>query len=144
MSGKDSAARSVYCPELQQLIDQNNSLNFSIFFQDEKHQLFLTLKKVLNEDETRRRKETDEMNIMYGAHSNTVLPIAGQLCVVNDCIILFSFCFLCLFIRTEHSRQSAFFVKVVKNLKYFTMPDHFLLVPVPVFLITVDSSRPLA
>jgi hypothetical protein len=46
-------------------------------FQDEKHQLFLTLKKVLNEDETRRRKETDEMNIMYGAHSTPVLPIAG-------------------------------------------------------------------
>jgi hypothetical protein len=40
--------------------------------------LFLTLKKVLNEDETRRRKETDEMNIMYGAHSNSVLPIAGK------------------------------------------------------------------
>jgi G-protein pathway suppressor len=49
------------------------------FLQDEKHQLFLTLKKVLNEDETRRRKETDEMNIMYGAHSNSVLPIAGQI-----------------------------------------------------------------
>jgi hypothetical protein len=46
--------------------------------QDEKHQLFLTLKKVLNEDETRRRKETDEMNIMYGAHSTPVLPIAGK------------------------------------------------------------------
>jgi hypothetical protein len=48
-------------------------------FQDEKHQLFLTLKKVLNEDETRRRKETDEMNIMYGAHSTPVLPIAGTI-----------------------------------------------------------------
>ena len=47
-------------------------------FQDDKHQLFLTLKKVLNEDETRRRKETDEMNIMYGTHSTPVLPIAGK------------------------------------------------------------------
>jgi hypothetical protein len=46
---------------------------------DEKHQLFLTLKKVLNEDETRRRKESDEMNILYGVSSNSpVLPLTGH------------------------------------------------------------------
>ena len=46
---------------------------------DEKHQLFLTLKKVLNEDETRRRKETDELNILYGGPQHPpVLPLAGH------------------------------------------------------------------
>jgi len=41
---------------------------------EEKHQLFLTLKKVLNEDETRRRKETNEMNILYHSSQQCPLP----------------------------------------------------------------------
>ena len=46
---------------------------------EEKHQLFLTLKKVLNEDETRRRKETSEMNNMMGyTQSTPIMPQAGH------------------------------------------------------------------
>merc|ERR1719394_1358272 len=48
---------------------------------DEKHQLFLTLKKVLNEDDVRRRKETSEMNSMYPqqSHASNVLPMSGHI-----------------------------------------------------------------
>lgn len=46
---------------------------------EEKHQLFLTLKKVLNEDETRRRKETSEMNNIMGyTQSTPIMPLAGH------------------------------------------------------------------
>ena len=46
---------------------------------EEKHQLFLTLKKVLNEDDVRRKKD-NEMNAMYGggAHASNVLPMSGH------------------------------------------------------------------
>ena len=43
---------------------------------EEKHQLFLTLKKVLNEDENRRRKETSETSHLY-PHSAPVFPLTG-------------------------------------------------------------------
>ena len=48
---------------------------------EEKHQLFLTLKKVLNEDDSRRRKESSEMNSLYGpapSHASNVLPMSGH------------------------------------------------------------------
>jgi len=50
---------------------------------EEKHQLFLTLKKVLNEDETRRRKETSEMNILYPQHGTPVFPLSGHVAQNN-------------------------------------------------------------
>jgi len=50
---------------------------------EEKHQLFLTLKKVLNEDETRRRKETNEMNILYPQHGTPVFPLTGHVAPNN-------------------------------------------------------------
>lgn len=50
---------------------------------EEKHQLFLTLKKVLNEDETRRRKETNEMNILYPQHGTPVFPLSGHVAQNN-------------------------------------------------------------
>ena len=47
---------------------------------EEKHQLFLTLKKVLNEDDVRRRKESSEMNAMYPQpHASNVLPMSGHI-----------------------------------------------------------------
>jgi G protein pathway suppressor 2 len=46
---------------------------------EEKHQFFLTLKKVLNEDDTRRRKETSEMNNIMGyTQSTPIMPLAGH------------------------------------------------------------------
>ena len=48
---------------------------------EEKHQLFLTLKKVLNEDDVRKRKESSEMASMYGhpqSHASNVLPMSGH------------------------------------------------------------------
>ena len=51
---------------------------------EEKHQLFLTLKKVLNEDDNRRRKETSEMNNLYGAaHGAPVFPLTGHVAQNN-------------------------------------------------------------
>ena len=44
---------------------------------DDKHMLFLTLKKVLNEDDSRRRRETDEM-YGGGVQHPPVLPLAGH------------------------------------------------------------------
>jgi len=44
---------------------------------EEKHQLFLTLKKVLNEDDVRRRKESSEMAVLYPQHP-TVFPLTGH------------------------------------------------------------------
>ena len=49
---------------------------------EEKHQLFLTLKKVLNEDETRRRKETNEMNILY-PQPQQIYPLSGHIAPNN-------------------------------------------------------------
>ncbi|XP_014247216.1 G protein pathway suppressor 2 isoform X2 [Cimex lectularius] len=47
---------------------------------DEKHQLFLQLKKVLNEDERRRQQETsNEVVDMYGGLYTGVSPMPGQL-----------------------------------------------------------------
>ena len=47
---------------------------------EEKHQLFLTLKKVLNEDDVRRRKESSEMSAMYPQpHPSNVLPMSGHI-----------------------------------------------------------------
>jgi len=43
---------------------------------EEKHQLFLTLKKVLNEDDVRRRKESNEMGAGYAQHP--VFPMSGH------------------------------------------------------------------
>jgi len=67
---------------LEQTKDQISELERKLTkLKEEKHQLFLTLKKVLNEDETRRRKETDEMNVLYGTPHNsatTVLPPGGH------------------------------------------------------------------
>jgi len=46
---------------------------------EEKHQLFLTLKKVLNEDDVRRRKETSEMAVMYPhQHPSSGFPLTGH------------------------------------------------------------------
>jgi len=46
---------------------------------EEKHQLFLTLKKVLNEDDVRRRKETSEMAVMYPhQHPASGFPLTGH------------------------------------------------------------------
>ena len=50
---------------------------------EEKHQLFLTLKKVLNEDETRRRKETSEMNILYPPQHSQMFPMTGHMAPNN-------------------------------------------------------------
>jgi len=51
---------------------------------EEKHQLFLTLKKVLNEDENRKRKEISEHNSMYGAaHGAPVFPLTGHVAQNN-------------------------------------------------------------
>jgi len=50
---------------------------------EEKHQLFLTLKKVLNEDETRRRKETSEMNILYPPQHSQIFPLSGHMAPNN-------------------------------------------------------------
>ena len=50
---------------------------------EEKHQLFLTLKKVLNEDETRRRKETNEMNILYPPQHSQIFPMSGHMAPNN-------------------------------------------------------------
>lgn len=44
---------------------------------EEKHQLFLTLKKVLNEDDVRRRKESSEMAVLYPQHQ-AVFPLTGH------------------------------------------------------------------
>ena len=65
---------------LEETKDQISDLERKLTqLKDEKHQLFLTLKKVLNEDETRRRKESDEMNILYGVTTNPpVLPLTGH------------------------------------------------------------------
>jgi len=65
---------------LEETKDQISDLERKLSkLKDDKHQLFLTLKKVLNEDETRRRKETDEMNILYGQTHNTApLPLSGH------------------------------------------------------------------
>lgn len=65
---------------LEETKDQISELERKLAnLKDEKHQLFLTLKKVLNEDETRRRKETEDLNIMYGAaHNAPVLPLAAH------------------------------------------------------------------
>lgn len=53
-------------------------------FKEDKHQLFLTLKKVLNEDETRRRKETSELNILYPQHGTPpVFPLSGHMAPNN-------------------------------------------------------------
>lgn len=40
--------------------------------QEEKQQLFLTLKKVLNEDENRKKQQQKESNEMYAMHNNLV------------------------------------------------------------------------
>merc|ERR1719431_2162451 len=46
---------------------------------EEKHQLFLTLKKVLNEDDVRRRKEISEMAVMYPhQHPASGFPLTGH------------------------------------------------------------------
>ena len=45
---------------------------------EEKHQLFLTLKKVLNEDDVRRKKETSEMNALYPQSNSNVFPMSGH------------------------------------------------------------------
>jgi G protein pathway suppressor 2 len=53
---------------------------------EEKHQLFLTLKKVLNEDDSRRRKETSEMNILYPQHAapnQLAFPLSGHMAPNN-------------------------------------------------------------
>ena len=53
---------------------------------EEKHQLFLTLKKVLNEDDSRRRKETSEMNILYPQHAapnQLAFPLTGHMAPNN-------------------------------------------------------------
>lgn len=65
---------------LEQTKDQISELERKLTqLKDEKHQLFLTLKKVLNEDETRRRKESDEMNILYGVSTNPpIMPLTGH------------------------------------------------------------------
>ena len=66
---------------LEETKDQITSLEEKLSsLKEEKHQLFLTLKKVLNEDDVRRRKESSEMASMYGPpqpHSN-VLPMSGH------------------------------------------------------------------
>ena len=47
---------------------------------EEKHQLFLTLKKVLNEDDVRRKKESSELSGLYPpAHHPNVLPLSGHI-----------------------------------------------------------------
>ena len=50
---------------------------------EEKHQLFLTLKKVLNEDDIRRRKETSEMNILYPPAHAQLFPLTGHIAPNN-------------------------------------------------------------
>ena len=47
---------------------------------EEKHQLFLTLKKVLNEDDVRRKKDNEMNASMYGHHggASNVLPMSGH------------------------------------------------------------------
>jgi len=45
---------------------------------EEKHQLFLTLKKVLNEDDVRRKKESSEMSSLYPQSHPSVLPMSGH------------------------------------------------------------------
>ena len=50
---------------------------------EEKHQLFLTLKKVLNEDDNRRRKETSELNNLYPPHGAPVFPLTGHVAQNN-------------------------------------------------------------
>ena len=47
---------------------------------EEKHQLFLTLKKVLNEDDVRRKKESSELSGLYPQpHHPNVLPLSGHI-----------------------------------------------------------------
>ena len=47
---------------------------------EEKHQLFLTLKKVLNEDDVRRKKESSELSSLYPQNSHpNVLPLSGHI-----------------------------------------------------------------
>jgi len=68
---------------------------------EEKHQLFLTLKKVLNEDETRRRKETSEMNILYPQHGAMAnFPLSGHVAQNNVAMYLH-----------PQSRQPAMYLK---------------------------------
>jgi len=60
--------------QISQLEDKLSSLK------EEKHQLFLTLKKVLNEDDVRRRKESSEMSAMFPQpHPSNVLPMSGHI-----------------------------------------------------------------
>ena len=46
---------------------------------EEKHQLFLTLKKVLNEDDVRRKKESSELSALYPQPHPNVLPLSGHI-----------------------------------------------------------------
>merc|ERR1719431_1838765 len=70
---------------------------------EEKHQLFLTLKKVLNEDETRRRKETSELNILYPQHGTPpVFPLTGHIAPNNPQLPLY---------LQPQSRQPAVYLK---------------------------------
>ena len=60
--------------QIAQLEDKLSSLK------EEKHQLFLTLKKVLNEDDVRRRKESSELSALYPQpHPSNVLPMSGHI-----------------------------------------------------------------
>lgn len=46
--------------------------------QEEKQQLFLTLKKVLNEDENRKKQQQKESNEMYAMHNHNLVPQQGS------------------------------------------------------------------
>lgn len=70
---------------------------------DEKHQLFLTLKKVLNEDETRRRKENIDQNSQYPGHGAPVFPLTGHMAQNNSQ--------LAAMYLQPHPRQPAMYLK---------------------------------
>lgn len=70
---------------------------------DEKHQLFLTLKKVLNEDETRRRKENIDQNSLYPPHGAPVFPLTGHMAQNNSQ--------LAAMYLQPHPRQPAMYLK---------------------------------
>jgi len=72
---------------LEETKDQISKLEEKLTnLKEEKHQLFLTLKKVLNEDDSRRRKETSEMNILYPQHAapnQLAFPLTGHMAPNN-------------------------------------------------------------
>jgi len=71
---------------------------------EEKHQLFLTLKKVLNEDDSRRRKETNEMNILYpqhGAPNALAFPLTGHMAPNNPQLTA-------MYLQPQSARQLAY------------------------------------